>query len=132
MSKSPAIILAFTCTGSVRGDCGHLHTTRANAEKCLAKDARGCAAHGGYTDRSVVVLADIIDRDGDRLQVCVGEWLAVYGRTEDERDLGQVVAIDDSGVEVVWEGHRGHLAAADARRSIVFSSRPTEAEIAAA
>lgn len=131
MSKSPAIILAFTCTGSVRGSCGHLHTSRANAEKCLAKDARGCAAHGGYSDRTVVVLADIIDRDGDRLQVCVGEWIAVYA-PDDESDLGQVVAIDDTGIAVAWEGHIGHLTAADARRSIVFRTRPTDAEIAAA
>lgn len=130
MSKS-SIILAFTATGSVRGSCGHLHTTRANAEKCIAKDQRGCAAHGGYSDRAIVVLADIIDRDGDRVQVEVGEWLAVYA-PGDESDLGQIVAIDDSGIEVAWEGHRGHLAAADARRSIVFSTRPTAAEIAAA
>lgn len=131
MSK-PAIILAFTCTGSVRGSCGHLHATRANAEKCLAKDARGCAARGGYADRAVVVLADIIDRDGDRLQVEVGEWIHTYGRELDESDLGQIAAIDDTGIEVAWEGHRGHLTAADARRSIVFRVRPTEAEIAAA
>lgn len=131
MSRTASVILAFTSTGSVRGGCGHLHTTRANAEKCLAKDARGCAAHGGYSDRAVVVLADIIDRDGDRLQVCVGNWIAVYG-AGGESDLGQVVAIDDSGIEVAWEGHRGHLAAVDARRSIVFGVRPTDAEIAAA
>lgn len=131
MSKSPAIFLSFTTTGSVRGSCGHLHTTRANAEKCVAKDARGCEKHGGYSDRSVVVLADIVDRDGDRVQVEVGEWLAVYA-PGDESDLGQIVAIDDSGIEVAWEGHSSTLTDADARRSIVFSVRPTAAEIAEA
>jgi hypothetical protein len=45
---------SYTCVGSVRGCCGRVHKTAAAAEKCLARDQRGCRAQGGYSDRRVV------------------------------------------------------------------------------
>jgi hypothetical protein len=81
------------------------------------------------SDRSEV-HAEIVDRDGDRVEVCVGEWLALYGRTEDESDLGQILAIGD-GIEVAWTGECATLTDADARRCLVFRVRPTTSDIAA-
>lgn len=51
--------MAYTTWGSVRGCCGHEHATFADAETCRVLDARGCRAHGGYSDRRVRVV------DGD-------------------------------------------------------------------
>lgn len=56
-------VIGYVASGSVRGDCGHLHKTPEAAEQCRAKDARGCTAlskHSGYThcysDRSVYAV----------------------------------------------------------------------------
>jgi hypothetical protein len=46
----------YTCWGSVRGNCGHYHKSIEAAEKCIARDDRGCAAQGGYSDRSIRVI----------------------------------------------------------------------------
>jgi len=46
----------YICTGSVRGECGHQHRTQEAAERCLARDQRGCAMQGGYSDRRVVAV----------------------------------------------------------------------------
>lgn len=50
----------FTTTGSVRGGCGHVHLTRAAAEKCLDRDHRGCVTQGGYSDRKVVTVLAVM------------------------------------------------------------------------
>lgn len=44
-------VVRFTTWGSIRGDCGHLHLTRAGAEKCAARDRRLCHMQGGVSDR---------------------------------------------------------------------------------
>lgn len=45
----------YRCIGSVRQWCGHNHRTCEAAERCIARDIRGCASYGGYSDRVVVV-----------------------------------------------------------------------------
>ena len=50
----------FSTYGSVRGCCGHRHTTLSGAARCLARDRAGCASQGGYSDRSLV----LVDADG--------------------------------------------------------------------
>jgi hypothetical protein len=44
--------LHFYCEGPVRGNCGHKHTTRTGALRCLKDDMRSCNKQGGYSDRS--------------------------------------------------------------------------------
>lgn len=44
----------YSCVGNVRGECGHKHTSRLAALRCLNSDRRGCSKQGGYSDRSVV------------------------------------------------------------------------------
>lgn len=48
----------YTTYGDVRGGCGHRHSTREAAERCLSRDQRGCKCQGGYSDRSVVYVDD--------------------------------------------------------------------------
>jgi len=43
----------YTTTGSVRGTCGHKHRNLSTAFRCLRADQRGCAKHGGYSDRRI-------------------------------------------------------------------------------
>ncbi len=45
----------YTCWGSVRGHCGHIHETVGGAERCVAQDNRGCAKspHLSGSDRWV-------------------------------------------------------------------------------
>ena len=43
----------YVCSGSVRGECGHVHRTLRGAARCLARDQRGCRSQGGYSDRHV-------------------------------------------------------------------------------
>lgn len=38
---------------NVTGDCGHKHRTLNGALKCLRHHRSGCAAQGGYSDRSI-------------------------------------------------------------------------------
>lgn len=47
------MVVRYTTWGSVRGDCGHLHRTREEAKRCLARDRRSCRAQGGYSDRTL-------------------------------------------------------------------------------
>lgn len=49
--------MTYTCTGSVRGSCGHAHRTESGALRCLEADRRACRAMGGYSDR-VIVASD--------------------------------------------------------------------------
>ena len=44
----------YTCTGDVRGNCGHRHRTLSAAVACVRRDARGCRSQGGYTDRVIL------------------------------------------------------------------------------
>ena len=46
----------YTTWGTVRGGCGHRHTTAALAQDCVVRDDRGCKRSGGYSDRSVRVI----------------------------------------------------------------------------
>lgn len=39
----------YTCTGPVRGDCGHTHTTPQTAGRCCQRDDRACSKQGGYS-----------------------------------------------------------------------------------
>ena len=34
----------YTCQGSVRGSCGHVHRTIRSYKRCCARDQRGCRA----------------------------------------------------------------------------------------
>ena len=47
------IMTLYRCNGSIRGNCGHKHTTLSGAIRCLDRDARKCASQGGYSDRSI-------------------------------------------------------------------------------
>lgn len=49
----------YIASGSVRGDCGHQHTTVGAAYDCAQRDGKACArlGSGAYSDR-VVVRAD--------------------------------------------------------------------------
>jgi len=49
--------LTWMSWGSVRGGCGHAHRTKTAAERCLDRDARGCAQQGGYSDRAAHLTA---------------------------------------------------------------------------
>ncbi|MDE3074995.1 MAG: hypothetical protein KGJ86_06155 [Chloroflexota bacterium] len=56
-------IIGYTTHGNVREQCGHLHATEADAERCLYGDRIGCArpttgAVGGYSDRRVVIVGE--------------------------------------------------------------------------
>lgn len=51
-----AEVVGYTTQGSVRGSCGHVHRTERAAEACAARDERGCASQGGYSDRGVRTL----------------------------------------------------------------------------
>jgi hypothetical protein len=46
----------YTCTGYVRGNCGHKHRNLRTAAKCLGDDIVGCRKQGGYSDRIVLPL----------------------------------------------------------------------------
>lgn len=48
--------MTYTTVGSVRGCCGHCHRSYEAAERCLARDRRGCHRQGGYSDRRVVLV----------------------------------------------------------------------------
>lgn len=54
----------YRCVGSVRGWCGHRHTSVREAVRCLQRDQRGCKSQGGYSDRCVYLYA------GDNRQCC--------------------------------------------------------------
>ena len=56
-TKHTEIIEKYTTWGSVRGCCGHMHKTADAAERCIAKDDRGCKMQGGYSDRVVHVVS---------------------------------------------------------------------------
>ena len=43
----------YTCSGSVRGDCGKKHRTIGAAVACCNRDSHACARHGGFSDRHV-------------------------------------------------------------------------------
>lgn len=43
----------YICTGSVRGQCQHIHRTLTGAVDCLRRDRRACKRQGGYSDRAV-------------------------------------------------------------------------------
>jgi len=80
----------YTTIGSVRGCCGHRHRSLETAEECLERDRRGCARHGGYSDRDVVVADDRgvlchLDGDGD-----AGEPYYPYGRTSRAADVDDI------------------------------------------
>ena len=44
---------SYTCSGSVRGECGKKHRTIGAAVACCNRDNNACARHGGYSDRHV-------------------------------------------------------------------------------
>lgn len=48
----------YTCTGSVRGNCGHQHRTLSAAVRCNERDQDGCHSQGGYSDRSILAVED--------------------------------------------------------------------------
>ena len=68
----------YVCVGSVRGWCGHRHTSVRTAIKCVDVDMSGCKTQGGYSDRNVYRLSDVCE-EGDRV------WLPsqVYVRPVD-------------------------------------------------
>lgn len=54
----------YTCSGTVRGDCGIKHRTPEAADRHARRDGKHCAAQGGYSDRVVV------DQDGNVTAIC--------------------------------------------------------------
>lgn len=58
--------MTYTCTGSVRGSCGHQHRSAPAALRCLKADRRACRAQGGYSDRIIV-------SDGETLVTEIGD-----------------------------------------------------------
>jgi hypothetical protein len=60
----------YTLTGSVRGNCGHQHTTIMGAARCSAEDQRDCQSQGGYSDRNLRVI-----EDGETRRPTEGEYL---------------------------------------------------------
>ena len=58
----------YMTTGQVRGRCAHAHRTLRGAWECIARDARGCATQGGYSDRYVVAV-----RNGTSRPLCATE-----------------------------------------------------------
>jgi hypothetical protein len=44
---------AYTCSGSVRGECGKKHRSIGAAVACCKRDNNACSRHGGYSDRNV-------------------------------------------------------------------------------
>lgn len=50
--------MIYTTYGSVRGQCGHRHTTLDLAVLCLMKDRRDCKTQGGYSDREIMLVGD--------------------------------------------------------------------------
>lgn len=51
-----ALRVTYITKGSVRGSCGHKHTTHSGAYACLKRDQEGCASQGGYSDRDLIIL----------------------------------------------------------------------------
>ena len=51
-------MLYYTCTGPVRGDCGHHHKTPQTAGVCYQRDDRACSKQGGHSDRRVVAVVN--------------------------------------------------------------------------
>lgn len=52
-----AATVAYTTNGSVRGSCGHQHSTVREAVRCVLEDQEGCerqTAGHGYSDRRIV------------------------------------------------------------------------------
>jgi len=43
----------YHAVGPIRGRCGHKHVTIRAAVRCCARDQKGCASQGGYSDRFV-------------------------------------------------------------------------------
>ena len=70
----PTTIRYYTTDGSVRGGCGHRHTTLRSAQACCDRDGAGCGSQGGsqggYSDREVVVVLT----DGTTRGLTDGEW----------------------------------------------------------
>ena len=54
----------YVCIGSVRGWCGHRHTSVRTAMECIERDGSGCGSQGGYSDRNVYRLSDVRE-EGD-------------------------------------------------------------------
>lgn len=50
----------YVCSGSVRGNCNHAHSSLNGATRCLVKDRMACNKLGGgsYSDREVVKYVD--------------------------------------------------------------------------
>jgi len=60
----------YTTWGAVRGGCGHIHLTVADADACALADREACAGLGGgaYGDRRAYVV-----RDGRLYHITSGE-----------------------------------------------------------
>lgn len=54
----------YECIGSVRGWCGHKHTSLDAAVRCQRSDRAGCARQGGYSDRQIFVM----DKQGRKIE----------------------------------------------------------------
>jgi len=96
---------AFTTWGPVRGDCGHVHPTEAEAAACIHRDAAGCARQGGYSDRRPRRIGCRADLDG--YDVTRGPGVAVNSEADEPRrrydarklhDLGYGDAGDDEAL----------------------------------
>lgn len=70
----------YTCTGSVRGNCGHNHRTIEGAVRCCKADQRGCKSQGGYSDRSITA-----NEDGDSRPLTETEYLYTVSDLCDRR-----------------------------------------------
>lgn len=57
--------VVYTCTGSVRGNCGHNHRLIEGAVRCCKQDSRSCKAQGGYSDRAIYAVEKGVTRPLD-------------------------------------------------------------------
>ena len=86
----------YRCEGSFRGCCGVDHRTITGAARCVLRDASGCKAQGGYSDRSISEYVN-----GER----TGRGVMAYHDTPPGGRPGAVAELFDrhgETVEVQW------------------------------
>jgi hypothetical protein len=79
--RSDEMTTTYTTVGSVRGGCGHNHTTIRGAARCARQDQRDCKAQGGYSDRNLLVRAN-----GEVREPTEAEYLDWSDRLTNDRD----------------------------------------------
>lgn len=97
----------YIASGSVRGDCGHQHTTVLAATHCQIVDQQACNRQGGYSDRRVCR----VDEQGERTQVAAAE--VEYGILLDTAAVAAQLGVSRSTISTYLA--RGRMPEPDAR-----------------